>query len=95
MRCNGIFVFKSVTKRDGGSFTNDKGEEIHYDDSYVLKVDEVSDEIRERKFKFPCTNKKLYEDLCKLDSYSKICIDFEVVIYNNSCKLLPFSLIQK
>ena len=95
MRCNGIFVFKGVTKRDGGAFTNDKGEEVHYDDSYVIQVDEVSDAIRERKFKFPCTNKKLYEDLCKLDSYSKICIDFEVVIYNNSCKLLPVSLIQK
>lgn len=95
MRCNGIFVFKSVTKREGGTFKNDKGENINYSDSFVLTVDEITDEIRERKFKFPCTNKKFYDELSKLDSYSKICLDFEVVIYNNSCKLIPVGIIQK
>ncbi len=95
MKCNGIFVFKSVSKREGGTFKNDKGQEISYDDSYILKVDELTDDIRERRFKFPCTNKKFYDELCKLESYTKICIDFEVVIYDNSAKLLPVGIIQK
>lgn len=93
MKCNGTFIFKSVTKREGGEFINSNGEVIKYDPTYVILCDEISDEIRERKFKFPCTNETLYNALINLASYTKIRLDFEVIIYNNSCKLLPINLL--
>ena len=38
-------VFKSVTTREGGEFTNDKGQVIKYDPSFVIKFDDNSNGV--------------------------------------------------
>ena len=91
MNASGEFIFKNCTKREGGEFENDKRKTVEYDSCYILKVDEITDDIRERKFKFPIKNRVLYDDFCSLDSYTKVIIVFDVVIYDNSCKLIPVS----
>lgn len=93
MRCEGEFVFKSVNKRDGGEFTNDKGNAISYDPMYILKLDEQTERgIQERTFKFPTTNTELYDTLVSLDAYTKINVLFEIVLYNSQAKLLPIKI---
>lgn len=96
MKCTGKFVFKSINKRDGGTFTNADGKEVSYDDAYLIRADEETETgIQERKFKFPCTNKKLYEDLNLLEPYTRIELEFDVSLYNNQAKLLPISLVEE
>ena len=52
MQARGKFVFKSLERKEGGKFINEKGEEINYGASYQLKVDENKDGvINERKLK--------------------------------------------
>ena len=96
MKCAGRFVFKSVNKRECGTFTNAEGKDISYDDAYIIRADEETDTgIQERKFKFPCTNKKLYEDLSLLEPYTRIELEFDVSLYNNQARLLPISLVEE
>lgn len=86
-------VFKGVSKRDGGEFTNDKGEKISYDPAYVLKFDEdVNGEILERRLKFPLTNKTLYNKLSPLESYSKITLVCDVQLFSGNAKVTPVDL---
>ncbi len=93
MKCVGEFVFKSVEKREGGSFTNDKGEAVNYDMAYVLKVDELTQNgIFERKLKIDKDNKVLLNKLEKLEAYSKIKIICDVVLYGSNAKVIPVDL---
>lgn len=90
MLCKGTLIFKSIEKREGGTFKNDKGQDINYDSSYIIKVDEVKGkEVNERKFKFPQTNKVLFENFSNIDAYTKVDITFDIVISTNTCKLVP------
>lgn len=86
-------VFKSVSKKDGGEFTNDKGQVIKYDPSYIIKIDDdVNGEITERKLKFPLTNKTLYNKLNELDSYSNITLICDVQLFTGNAKVLPVDI---
>ena len=89
MKCQGRFVFKSLTHRDGGTFKNDKGEEINYNASYVLKVDEINEKgvINERKFKIDEKNSLLVNALKEFKAYQKILIVFEVTLYQTRTSL--------
>ena len=90
MLCKGTLIFKSIDKREGGTFKNDKGQDINYDSSYIIKVDEVKGkDVNERKFKFPQTNKVLFESFSEIEPYTKVDITFDVVISANTCKLVP------
>ena len=90
MLCKGTQIFKSIDKREGGTFKNDKGQDINYDSSYIIKVDEVKGkDVNERKFKFPQTNKVLFESFSEIEPYTKVDITFDVVINTNACKLVP------
>lgn len=90
MLCKGTLIFKSIDKREGGTFKNDKGQDINYDSSYIIKVDEVKGkDVNERKFKFPQTNKVLFESFSEIEPYTKVDITFDVVISTNTCKLVP------
>lgn len=96
MKCRGFFVFKSLNKRDGGEFTNAQGEVVIYDDAYIIKVDEETENgIMERKFKFPTTNKALYDSLHELKPYTRIELEFEVSLYNNQVRLIPLYLVEE
>jgi hypothetical protein len=93
MKCRGRFVFKSLEKRPGGEFTNDKGNVVKYKDSYILKVDEeTEDGIFERKFKFSPDNKDLAENLSLLSPYSRVWIGFDIQLFGAQVKLVPFEL---
>lgn len=86
-------VFKSVNTRDGGEFTNDKGEVIKYDPAFVIKFDEtVDNQIIERRLKFPITNKQLEKKLRELEPYSKIVLVCNVELFSGNAKLTPIDM---
>lgn len=93
MRCQGIVMFKGIEKRNGGTFKNDKGQDVNYDSSYVVKFDEITDsKIDERKLKFPESNKALYEKFKSFRPYTEVLINCDVVLSTNSCKLVPIDV---
>ena len=86
-------VYKGVSKRDGGEFTNDKGQVVQYDPCYVVKFDEtVNGEIQERRLKFPLTNKALQHKLVELDTYSKIILVCDVQLFTSNAKVVPVDM---
>lgn len=94
MECRGEFVFKTLEKREGGIFTNDKGENIKYSESYLLKVDELKDgKINERKLKFPVDNKDFAKKLEDLTPYTRVIIVFDVTMYSSNCKIVPVNVL--
>lgn len=88
MNTVGAFVFKSISKRDGGSFTNEKGQVVNYDGSYIIQCDDnVNGKVIERLFKFPINNNELFKKLENLKVYSKILINFDIVLYGNGSQV--------
>lgn len=83
MKCQGKFIFKTLTLRNGGTFKNDKGEEVQYPSAYILKVDEPMEngDINERKFKIAQDKTLLVNSLKTLEAYQKIIIDFKVSLF--------------
>lgn len=97
MKCEGNVVFKSIQKREGGSFKNTKGELVDYEPAYIVKFDENIDGIiSERKAKFPDTNVALYSKFRTLEPYAKINLIGNVVFQNSGCKIeiLDFNVIK-
>lgn len=93
MKCRGEFVFKSIEKREGGSFTNDKGQSVNYDMAYLLKVDEVSQNgINERKLKIDKNNTVLLNKLQNVKPYDKINLICDVVLYGANAKVIPIDI---
>ena len=93
MKCKGEFVYKSIEKRDGGSFTNDKGQAVNYDMAYVLKVDELLDNsIYERKLKIDKNNTVLLNKLQNIKPYDKIMLLCDVVLYGSNAKVIPVGI---
>lgn len=92
MKCVGKFKFKGLVKREGGSFTNDRGQEINYNASYLLKVDESTENgIYERGFKIP-EDSDLVLPLSKLQPYQDVTLEFDVNFYGNSIKVVPIAI---
>lgn len=92
MKAKGLFMFKNIQKREKGSFTNQEtGEVIEYDSCYVLVADEIeeSGKITERRFKIVEENSNLINDFSSLDSYTKIEIEFDIVLYSSNAKVIP------
>lgn len=92
MECKGKFKFKQLLKRPGGEFTNNSGQLVSYRESYILTVDELTDNgIYERKFKIDIDS-NLVEELLIKKSYSDITITFDIVFYGNSIKAVPVAV---
>lgn len=88
MKCEGNVIFKSVEKREGGTFKTSNGEVLNYPAAYVVKFDEnVDGSISERKAKFSDTNVALYTKFKTLEPYTKIKLVGNVVFQNSGCKL--------
>lgn len=85
MKCQGNFVFKTLTHRASGVFKDAEGNEVSYPAAYILKVDELSssEDINERKFKIDEKNLALINDLKTFKPYQKIMLDFEVTLFTN------------
>ncbi len=95
MKCRGIFKFKEVMYKEAGAFTNAQGQAINYPASYVLKLDEKTERgIQERTFKLP-VDSPLINSLKEYTPYSDIMLDFDVVFYNNSIRVIPTDIIKK
>ena len=93
MNCKGIFVFKELKKIEKGVFTNDKGEQIPYNESFKLKVDEISEQgINERVFKIAVDNTNCLNGLKNVNPYDKINIDFDLELYASGCRLKPLAI---
>lgn len=94
MKCEGRFIYKSIERKEGGEFTNDKGQVIKYNPTYAVKVDEVrGDKIIDRIFKFPETNQELANKFKQVNPYEDIIIAFDIEIYNSNVRLLPIDVI--
>lgn len=90
MNCRGIVIFKGIEKREGGVFKNDKGQDINYNASYLIKFDEdINGNINERKLKFPASNLVLFDKFKEIKPYTKVNLSCDVVISNTICKLIP------
>ena len=94
MQAKGKFIFKSLQRKEGGKFTNDKGQEINYNASYELKVDENKNGvINERKLKIPESNNILIEKLNKKNAYDSIDLLCDIDFYGSVAKVIPVDLI--
>lgn len=89
MKCQGVFVFKSLKYRSGGTFKDDKGVNVKYPSVYILKVDELMEngDINERIFKIDEKKTVLINDLKDLEAYQKIILYFNVTIYTSRISL--------
>lgn len=94
MQSSGKFIFKSLERKDGGKFTNERGQEISYSPSYLLKVDENKDGvINERKLKIPDTNNNLIQKLMKKNPYDQIELICNIDFYGSVAKVVPIDLV--
>lgn len=95
MKCRGKFKFKGLTERQGGEFKNSKGEMVPYKGSYMLKVDEITENgIFERTFKI-ALDSPLVAELKDKEIYSDIILDFDVKFYSSGISLVPTAIPQK
>ena len=97
MKCSNEVVYKGIEERKGGVFKNDKGQDIKYDNAYVVRFDEVVEgNAIERKVKFDGKNISIYSKFRALKIYDKINVVFDVSIQNTGCKLtiLDFNLVK-
>jgi hypothetical protein len=83
MKCQGSFIFKTLTHRNAGVFKDSEGNEINYPSAYILKVDELmsNGDINERKFKIDDKETAIINGLKTLKAYQEIVINFEVTLY--------------
>ena len=94
MKARGEFVFKGLDKRAGGEFINDKGLSVKYGESLILKIDEIIDgNINERKLKLDRENMILVEKIKKLKPYDHFTLECNVVLYQNSAKVVPVAIV--
>lgn len=93
MICKGVVIYKGIEKRDGGSFKDASGRDINYESAYVVKFDENKDgKINERKAKFPSSNTYLYNKFVGIKAYTEVLLEFDVILTNNSCRLVPINV---
>lgn len=94
MKARGEFYFKGIEKKEAGEFTNVKGELVKYGTRTILKVDELVDgSVNERKLRIDTNNTFLIDKLKKLKLYEIITLECDVVLYQNSAKVVPIGII--
>lgn len=94
MKAVGEFVFKGLDRKDGGEFTNERGQLVKYNSKYVLKVDEVLEgSINERKLNISEDNKALIDKIKTLKAYDKIKLECDILLYQNSAKVVPVAIV--
>lgn len=94
MIAKGKFKFKSIDERDGGEFTNNQGQLIKYDKSYVIKADEQTDKgIYERRFKVGANDNSLLSKIKQLNPYTDVEITFDIQFFGNQTKVVPTDVI--
>ena len=96
MKTSGEFKFKSIEKREGGEFVNERGQKIKYDGKYVIKLDEQSEDgkINDRRFSIDKKDTDLINQFKSLPTYSDVKIEFDVRIFNSQVRLVPVKLLE-
>lgn len=93
MKSVGEFIYKGIEKRSGGEFTNDKGQNIKYNESYILKVDESTEKgIFERRLKIDVNNNYLIDKLKNKKPYESIKLLCDINFFGNNVKVVPVDL---
>ena len=90
-------MYKGIQTRDKGSFTDKStGEIIDYDSCNVLLCDEImpDGQGKEHKFKFPAESKALLKDFQELEPYTRLILEFDVIIYVSNAKLEPIRIVE-
>ena len=94
MKCEGEFVFKGIETKEGGEFTNERGQLIKFSATNQIKLDEiVGTKTEERTFKFPVENKPLAEKFKSLKLYENVVVAFNIELYKTSVKLVPIDVL--
>lgn len=79
MDCRGIFIFKSIKKKDGGSFTLPSGQVVNYKERMEVTFDEILEDgmPKERTTKVDMDKTELIKKLEKIKMYERIVMVFE------------------
>lgn len=94
MQARGKFIFKSLERKDGGEFVNQNGQNVKFDASYQLKVDENNNGvINERKLKVSQKNDVLIQKLMKKNAYDPIELLCDIQMFGSTAKVIPVDLI--
>ena len=94
MQAVGEFVFKGIETRKAWELLNDKGDTVKYNEECILKVDEVVDgSINERKLRVDVNNTMLIDKLKKINPYDKFQLKCDIVLYQNSAKVVPIAIV--
>lgn len=92
MKCQGIFVFKSLEHVDKGSFVNGNGQTVDYSGSYKLNVDEWNEgKLNQLKLKVPENSTELVNQLRLLKPYQEINLECDVRFYNSVPRVVPIA----
>lgn len=94
MKCQGVFIFKSIQSKEGGSFTNQNGQPIVYKPSYEVKFDDLVDNVpTERKIKVSEDETTLIQKIKELKPYTRYLFTFDVnfISKGTSLKLLDIA----
>lgn len=87
-------MFKGIDVREGGEFTNERGQVIQYDPAYRVMLDEITgSKATTRTFTFPINNKELESKFKNLHLYDSVIVAFDIAISRNNAKLVPFDVI--
>lgn len=94
MKCEGNFIYKGIEERKSGEFTNERGQNIKFDAVFKVTLDEINNgKVDTRTFTFPIKNTELADKFKNLKLYSDIVVAFDIVIFRNNVKLVPYDLV--
>lgn len=90
MKCQGIFRYRGLEKKEAGTFVNAQGQKIDYPAKYILKLDEVGEEgIEERCFKV-ALDSTFVPKIINTKIYDQVTIIFDIQFSKNgSTSLIP------
>ena len=81
MKASGVFMYKGITQRDGGTFKNDKGEDVSYNSCMVLTCDEIQEDGTGMETKVYNKKKEsnldIFGDLTRIE-ISRSCDDYPI-----------------
>lgn len=95
MKCEGNFIYKGIEERKGGEFTNERGRVIKFEPFFKITLDEIVEngKVETRTFNFPIKNTDLADKFKDLDLYCNIIVAFDIVMFRNNVRLVPYDLI--
>lgn len=87
-------VYKGINEHKAGSFTNDEGKTIKFNDFYTIRFDQIIKGLpKETEVKI---DKSLALNIAKnFNLYDKIIISFNIIYYNRKNIIITINNIEK